>query len=196
MSTKHAKAAEKFLENPVMAAWHNETLWMVRAKRDKMSKEVPEWEELRDKACALKLYSNSHLEELLLEFEKNATANGAIVHWAKDAEEYRAIVYEILSSHGVKHFVKSKSMLAEECELNPFLIEKGIDVVESDLGERILQLMNLAPSHIVPDTEYCCFRHGKDCAGHGGSGSVYPSVGTFGNGTADHYLYLSIPESP
>lgn len=132
-----------------MAAWHNETLWMVRAKRDKMSKEVPEWEELRDKACALKLYSNSHLEELLLEFEKNATANGAIVHWAKDAEEYRAIVYEILSSHGVKHFVKSKSMLAEECELNPFLIEKGIDVVESDLGERILQLMNLAPSHIV-----------------------------------------------
>lgn len=110
MSTKHAKAAEKFLENPVMAAWHNETLWMVRAKRDKMSKEVPEWEELRDKACALKLYSNSHLEELLLEFEKNATANGAIVHWAKDAEEYRAIVYEILSSHGVKHFVKSKSM--------------------------------------------------------------------------------------
>lgn len=100
MSTKHAKAAEKFLENPVMAAWHNETLWMVRAKRDKMSKEVPEWEELRDKACALKLYSNSHLEELLLEFEKNATANGAIVHWAKDAEEYRAIVYEILTVTG------------------------------------------------------------------------------------------------
>ena len=59
-----------------MAAWHNETLWLVRAKRDKMSKEVPEWEELRNKACELKLYSNSHLEELLLEFEKNATANG------------------------------------------------------------------------------------------------------------------------
>ena len=56
---------------------------MVRAKRDKMSKEVPEWEELRNKACELKLYSNSHLEELLQEFEKNATANGAIVHWAK-----------------------------------------------------------------------------------------------------------------
>ena len=149
MSTKHAKAAEKFLENPVMAAWHNETLWMVRAKRDKMSKEVPEWEELRDKACACKLSSNTPLEYDLVDLIKNATPNGASVHWAKDAEEYRAIVYEILSSHGVKHFVKSKSMLAEECELNPFLIEKGIDVVESDLGERILQLMNLAPSHIV-----------------------------------------------
>ena len=149
MSTKHAKAAGKFLENPVMAAWHNETLWMVRAKRDKMSKEVPEWEDLREKACELKLYSNSHLDELLVEFEKNATANGAIVHWAKDADEYCAIVYEILNSHGVKRFVKSKSMLAEECGLNPFLIERGIDVVESDLGERILQLMHLPPSHIV-----------------------------------------------
>ncbi|BDW76880.1 hypothetical protein BFINE_26750 [Bacteroides finegoldii DSM 17565] len=83
MSTKHSKAAEKFLRDSKMAAWHNETLWMVRAKRDKMSKEVPEWEELRNKACELKLYSNSHLEELLLEFEKNATANGAIVHWRK-----------------------------------------------------------------------------------------------------------------
>ena len=104
MSTKHSKAAEKFL--------------MVRAKRDKMSKEVPEWEELRNKACELKLYSNSHLEELLQEFEKNATANGAIVHWAKDADEYCAIVYEILNEHNVHHFIKSKSMLAEECGLH------------------------------------------------------------------------------
>ena len=149
MSTKHSKAAEKFLQDSKMAAWHNETLWMVRAKRDKMSKEVPEWEELRNKACELKLYSNSHLEELLLEFEKNATANGAIVHWAKDADEYCAIVYEILNEHNVHHFIKSKSMLAEECGLNPFLMERGIDVVESDLGERILQLMHLEPSHIV-----------------------------------------------
>ena len=100
-------------------------------------------------ACATKLYSNSHLEELLLEFEKNALANGAQVHWARDAEEYRSIIYDILSSHGVKHYIKSKSMLAEECELNPFLEQKGIEVVESDLGERILQLMDENPSHIV-----------------------------------------------
>ena len=70
MSTKHSKAAEKFLQDSKMAAWHNETLWMVRVKRDKMSKEVPEWEELRNKACELKLYSNSHLEELLLELKR------------------------------------------------------------------------------------------------------------------------------
>lgn len=52
MSTKHAKAAGEFLKNQKMAAWHDETLWMVRAKRDKMSKQVPEWEHLRDMACA------------------------------------------------------------------------------------------------------------------------------------------------
>ncbi len=149
MSTKHSKAAEKFLQDSKMAAWHNETLWMVRAKRDKMSKEVPEWEELRNKACELKLYSNSHLEELLLEFEKNATANGAIVHWAKDADEYCAIVYEILNEHNVHHFIKSKSMLAEECGLNPFLMERGIDVVESDLGERILQDASRTKPHCI-----------------------------------------------
>ncbi len=149
MSTKHSKAAAKFLKDKKQAAWHDETLWIVREKRDRLSKEIPEWEELRDMACATKLYSNSHLEELLLEFEKNALVNGAQVHWAKDAEEYRSIIYDILSSHGVKHYIKSKSMLAEECELNPFLEEKGIEVVESDLGERILQLMDEKPSHIV-----------------------------------------------
>ena len=57
MSTKHSKAAGKFLENKELAAWHDETLWMVRAKRDKVSKEVPEWEHLRDMASAIKMYS-------------------------------------------------------------------------------------------------------------------------------------------
>ena len=149
MSTKHSKAADHFLENTKMAAWHDETLWMVRAKRDKMSKELPEWEHLRELACATKLYSNSHLDQLLVEFEKNAQANGAQVHWAKDAEEYCSIVYDILHQHAVKRFIKSKSMLAEECGLNAYLEGKGIDVVESDLGERILQLMHQRPSHIV-----------------------------------------------
>lgn len=149
MSTKHSKAAERFLKDPARVDWQNETLWLVRSKRDKMSKELPEWEELRNKASAIKKYTNSHLGDLLVQFEENATKNGAIVHWAKDAEEYCNIVYEILKEHNVKHFVKSKSMLAEECKLNPFLIDKGIDVVETDLGERILQLMHLAPSHIV-----------------------------------------------
>ncbi|MBQ7552894.1 MAG: lactate utilization protein [Bacteroidaceae bacterium] len=149
MSTRHSIAAAQFLKDRDKVNHHNQTFWSVRVKRDKMRDDVPEWEELREMASQLKLYSNSHLDELLVEFEKNATANGAIVHWAKDAEEYRDIIFSILKSHDVKSFVKSKSMLSEECELDPFLISKGIDTIETDLGERILQLMKLPPSHIV-----------------------------------------------
>lgn len=147
--SKHAIKAKEFLKNKKQAAWHDETLWMVRQKRDKMATDVPEWEELREAASRLKMYSNSHLEELLLQFEENATRNGAVVHWAKDAEEYCQIVADILKQHEVKHFVKSKSMLAEECGLNPYLEQQGIEVLETDLGERILQMLGRKPVHIV-----------------------------------------------
>lgn len=149
MSTRHSKNAARFLKDKEQVAWHDQTLWMVRAKRDKLGKEIPEWEKLRDAASAIKMYSNSHLDTLLTTFEKNAIANGAKVYWAKDAEEYCRIIYGILKQHHVEHFVKSKSMLSEECELDPYLESKGIEVVETDLGERILQLMKIKPSHIV-----------------------------------------------
>lgn len=149
MSTKHSKAAEIFLENRSHASWHNEALWFVREKRDRISKDIPEWEELRELSSKIKMHTVSHLDTYLEQFTKNAEANGVIVHWAIDAKEHNQIVYDILQKNNVKKLVKSKSMLTEECHLNPYLIEKGIDVVESDLGERILQLMNIAPSHIV-----------------------------------------------
>lgn len=149
MSTTHSIAAAGFLENREHEKWHDNTLWMVRAKRDIMSRSLPEWERLRDLASEIKLYSNSHLDTLLEEFEKNATANGAIVHWAKDAREHNEIVHEILKKHDAHNMVKSKSMLTEECGMNEYLKERGVDVIESDLGERILQLMHLPPSHIV-----------------------------------------------
>ena len=149
MSTKHSKAAARFIGNRKQEAWHDETLWMVRAKLDKMSHSLPEWERLRELACEIKLYSNSHLDVLLEEFEKNATANGAIVHWAKDAAEHNAIVEEILQQHKAHTLIKSKSMLTEECGMNDYLFGKGYDIIESDLGERILQWMKLHPSHIV-----------------------------------------------
>ena len=82
-------------------------------------------------------------------FERNAVANGIHVHWAKDAQEHNETVYRILSEHGARHLIKSKSMLSEECGLTPYLEERGIEAVESDLGERIMQLMHRPPSHIV-----------------------------------------------
>ena len=146
---KHAAAAAAYLKDTAKVDWQDETLWLVRGKRDRLSKELPEWEQLREAASQIKLYSNSHLPELLEQFEQKAVANGAIVHWAKDAEEYRQIIGGLLQDHGVRLFVKSKSMLSEECGLVPYLKSLGIDAVETDLGERIIQLTGLKPSHIV-----------------------------------------------
>ncbi len=149
MSTKHAIAAERFLDDKECSTWHNQSIGYARAKRDLMAKEIPEWEQLRELSSEIKKHTVTHLDHYLEEFSKHAEGNGVIVHWAKDAEEHNKIVYDILQKHNVKKLVKSKSMLTEECRLNDFLFSKGIDVVETDLGERILQLMNTPPSHIV-----------------------------------------------
>ncbi|MDR2027454.1 MAG: lactate utilization protein [Prevotellaceae bacterium] len=149
MSTKHAKSATLFIRNREQEQWHNETLWFVRQKRDNMAMRIPEWEDLRELAGKIKMHTVSRLDFYLEMFSSEAERNGITVHWAKDAREHNEIVYSILEKHQVKKLVKSKSMLTEECLLNPYLIEKGIEVVESDLGERILQLMGEHPSHIV-----------------------------------------------
>ncbi|MDR0940457.1 MAG: lactate utilization protein [Mediterranea sp.] len=149
MSTRHAEAAERFLQDKKQAQWHDRTLWMVRAKRDALAKAIPEWEELRELSARIKMHTITHLEHYLTQFARQAEANGAVVHWAKDADEFNATVLDILRQRGVRKMVKSKSMLTEECHLNPYLIKAGIDVIESDLGERILQLMGQPPSHIV-----------------------------------------------
>lgn len=149
MSTSHSKKASEFLKNEKYADWHDETFWSVRKKRDLMASELPEWEQLREKASAIKRHTLTHIDEYLVQFEQNAVNNGAIVHWAKDAGEFNSIVLKILKDHNVTKLVKSKSMLTEECEMNPFLQNNGIEVVETDLGERIIQLNHQRPSHIV-----------------------------------------------
>lgn len=149
MSTLHSKAAEAYLQNDVVVSRHDQTFFGVRQKRDRMAKALPEWEELREAANRIKKHTATHLADYLEQFESNAIKNGVHVHWAKDADEYNRIVYDILSQHQVKKVVKSKSMLTEECHLNENLEKQGIEVIETDLGERILQMMKLAPSHIV-----------------------------------------------
>lgn len=149
MSTKHSKAAARFLSNEEGSQWHNQSIWYVRDKRDTLAKGLPEWEELRNLSSDIKRHTVTHLDQYLKDFASHAEENGVIVHWAKDAAEHNQIVYDILQQHQAKKLVKSKSMLTEECHLNDFLLSKGIDVVETDLGERILQLMKIKPSHIV-----------------------------------------------
>ena len=149
MSTFHSKSAKSFLKDEKYSSWHDKTFWSVRQKRDAMAEKLDEWEQLREKASQIKLHTLSHLDKYLEEFSCNAEKNGVKVHWAADAAEFNKIVFGILSSHGVKKLVKSKSMLTEECEMNPYLEARGIEVVETDLGERIIQLKGQKPSHIV-----------------------------------------------
>lgn len=145
----HPERAEVFASNVERMKWHDKALWFVRIKRDNQAKSLDEWEALRDKANAIKTHSLANLDTYLEAFEKNATTRGIKVHWAKDAKEHNEIVLSILKEHHAKMIVKSKSMLTEECHLNPFLEKNGIEVVDTDLGERIIQLRNEPPSHIV-----------------------------------------------
>jgi L-lactate dehydrogenase complex protein LldF len=147
--TSHAEAAEEFVKDGERTQWHDTTLWHVREKRDVAAHKLPEWEILRDNASRIKEYVLSHLDELLIQFEKNAQANGVEVLWAKDAQEHNAHVLRILQEHNIQNIVKSKSILTEECGLNHFLEDKGYDVVDTDLGERIIQFVKKPPSHIV-----------------------------------------------
>ncbi len=147
--SSHSKGAEKFLADTDRTKWHDQALFFVREKRDRMAHGVPEWEALRQLASDTKLHTMTHLADYLEEFERNATANGLHVHWAKDADEMNSLVLSLLQERGAKTLVKSKSMLAEECGMNPYLMERGIDVIETDLGERIMQFLQKPPSHIV-----------------------------------------------
>jgi L-lactate dehydrogenase complex protein LldF len=146
---KHPELAADFIHNLPRARWHDQALWFVRAKRDKMAQQVPEWEWLRETASQIKAHTLANLADYLEQFEKQATRLGAAVHWARDAEEHNRIVLDLLRRRGVTRLVKSKSMLTEECHLNQFLGKNGVEVVDTDLGERIVQLAGEPPSHIV-----------------------------------------------
>ncbi len=145
----HPIAAAAFNQDEERTSWHDTTLWLVRQKRDEAAVAVPEWEKLREAASQIKSHTLSNLDTYLKQFEKNAIENGVHVHWALDAAEHNRIVGEILQEHGARRLVKSKSMLTEECGLNPYLESCGIDVIDTDLGERIVQLAEQKPSHIV-----------------------------------------------
>ncbi len=145
----HAEKSKVFNEDEKRVDWHDETLWFIREKRDKATHNIPEWEDLREAGSQIKNHTLSNLNHYLQEFETKAQANGVVIHWAKDAEEHNSIVLELLKKHQITDMVKSKSMLTEECHLNEYLENNGIGVIDSDLGERIVQLAKEPPSHIV-----------------------------------------------
>jgi L-lactate dehydrogenase complex protein LldF len=107
------------------------------------------FEELREASAAIRNRALENLDAWLLRFEAEATRRGTVVLWAEDADEVRRLVLEICARHGVTKAIKSKSMLSEEAGLNDALAAAGVQPVETDLGEYILQLAGEPPSHII-----------------------------------------------
>jgi len=149
MKVDHASAANTFNKDFNRTTWHDESLWFVRQKRDKAVFAVTEFQELRELASNIKDHTLSNLDNYLIEFERNAINNGVKVHWASNGDEHNQIIATILKQCNAKRIVKSKSMLTEECHLNPYLEKNGFEVVDTDLGERIIQFRKEPPSHIV-----------------------------------------------
>jgi L-lactate dehydrogenase complex protein LldF len=130
-------------------ALHDARVFAYREKRDRAAASEPDFDALRRHAAAVKAHVLGRLAPLLEQFEAAARNAGAVVHWAEDAGELVRAVHGLLAARGVRRVVKSKSMLTEECGLNPYLEARGIEVIDTDLGERIVQLAGEPPSHII-----------------------------------------------
>jgi L-lactate dehydrogenase complex protein LldF len=111
--------------------------------------DADERERLRDQGAAIRTESLARLPELLEELERTCTHHGMQVHWAETPAEANGLVLEILRATGATVLLKGKSMVSEEMGLNEFLHAHGIEAVETDLGELIIQLAHETPSHII-----------------------------------------------
>ncbi len=119
------------------------------AKRKQVVEELADWEELRQKGHELRKIVVDNLDSYLSQFIESARRNGGIVHEADDHKSAKHIIYDIIRRVSADTVVKSKSMITEELHLNSMLEENGIRVIETDLGEYIVQLAGETPSHIT-----------------------------------------------
>jgi len=135
---------DDFLRNAVKF-----TTEKLRSQKRVATDELGNWEEWRERARAIRLHTIAHLDYYLSMFIENARANGTHIHFAQDAQEAVEITMKIAEAKEAKSVVKSKSMVSEELHINQALEAAGIEAVETDLGEYIIQLAGETPSHII-----------------------------------------------
>ena len=121
----------------------------IRAKRALAVAEMPDWEALRDAGAAIKDAALRSLESLLVDLETAVTRRGGAVHWARDGVEANRTVRDLVRAEGVDEVVKVKSIATDEIRLNEALERAGIDAIETDLAELIVQLAGERPSHLL-----------------------------------------------
>jgi L-lactate dehydrogenase complex protein LldF len=141
-------ASQKLADPKVQKALANAKGRFVVA-RAKSILELDNFEEIREAAARIRDHGLQYMDLYLEAWERNATAAGTMVHWAESGEEVNRLVLEIARGNGVRKIIKSKSMLGEETGLNGYLERGGLKVVETDLGEYIIQQAGDHPSHII-----------------------------------------------
>ena len=144
----HASSS-KALADPSLRANFRRAMDGLMAKRAAQFPDPAEWNALRDLAASIRARTLAKLPELLEALEARCTANGIRVHWAETIDDANEIVLGILRARGATRLVKGKSMVSEEMHLNDFLEKNGVESLESDLGEYIIQLDGETPSHII-----------------------------------------------
>jgi len=150
MQQQHFKVrARMALENDALRNSFRGAADFLMAKRKAVFPDDSALQGLRNRGEAIRQYSLSKLPDLLEKLEQNLTRNGIQVHWAETADEACGIIHGILDSNSARTVVKGKSMVSEEIELNHYLQERGIECLESDMGEYLVQLAGETPSHII-----------------------------------------------
>jgi L-lactate dehydrogenase complex protein LldF len=142
-------AARRELANAQLRANLRNATETIRAKRNRIVAELDDWEELREAGRAIKAEVLARLDHYLIQFESAVQAGGGQVHWARDAAEANAVVVDVARAHGATEVVKVKSITTDEIELNEALAAEGIDAIETDFAELILQLDGDWSSHIL-----------------------------------------------
>ena len=141
--------AKEALADPTLKIAIDRTTGTAERKRAVAMTQFPQFDAARERGKRIKDHVIANLDHYLLEFERNAIASGAKVHWARTAEEASQIVVALCLEAGAKRVTRVKSMLGEEIGLPHALDEAGIERVETDLAEHIVQLGGDRPSHIV-----------------------------------------------
>ena len=140
---------QQALDQGDRVAGFDRRIWQLHTRRTVAVEARRDWQELREKAAAIKAHTLARLDHYLEQFADQAEAAGAKLHYAADGGELNRIVADLLRAHGAQDVTKSKSMTTEECGMNEHLEGLGVRITDTDLGERIVQLKGEPPSHLL-----------------------------------------------
>ncbi|MDZ7690927.1 MAG: LutB/LldF family L-lactate oxidation iron-sulfur protein [Balneolaceae bacterium] len=149
VSSTFQESAKAYLEDTQLRRNIGHATQTIRGKRKDTVEEMPDWEALREAGSTIKKRVMRHLDSYLLQLEESVQEAGGTVHWARDADEANRIVVDLVQQQQAKEAVKVKSITTDEIKLNKALAANGIQALETDLAELIVQLAGDEPSHIL-----------------------------------------------